>query len=173
MSAKANILKRLRAGQTPIKYDQLESERNVIAPMDDVDLLERFVQQAKALSAHVHQVTDETTAIDTILQIIGTDNTVLAWDFEHIPLAGLANSLKAKNITIADPRDGSVRVGITGAEAALAATGSLVISAKEGRPRSVSLLPHVHIAVIRAEQILPHFDTWIEQQSQNQSSFRS
>lgn len=173
MSAKANILKRLRAGQTPFKDIEPVSERNVIVPMDEVDLLERFVNQAEALSAHVHQPTDDALAVDTILQIIGTDNIVLAWDFDHIPLVGLSDHLKANNITIAHPRDGATRVGITGAEAALAATGSLVISAKEGKPRSVSLLPHVHIAVIRTSQLLPHFDAWIAQQSQDEQAFRA
>lgn len=172
MSAKQNILKRLRAGQTPFTDVQPITERNVIVPMDDVDLLERFVQQAEALSAHVHQCDTDQDAVDMILRVIGDDKSVLAWDFEHIPLNSLADSLHGNGIHVADPRDGSVRVGITGAEAALAATGSLVISAKEGKLRSVSLLPYIHIVLITKSQILPHFDAWIEQQSQKQNNFR-
>lgn len=172
MSAKDNILQRLRKGQQPFTDVPLVTERNVIVPMDDVNLLERFVEQATVLSAYVHQVDDEQSAIDAVLNIIGDDTTVLAWDFEHIPLAKLSDTLSENNISIADSRDGSIRVGITGAETALSATGSLVISAKEGKPRSVSLLPHVHIAIIKQSQIFPHFDAWIELQSQDIKAFR-
>jgi L-lactate dehydrogenase complex protein LldG len=80
--------------------------------------------------------------------------------------------LAEKGIQVADPRDGSVRVGITGVEAALGATGSLVMSALPGKPRSVSLLPHVHIAVLTEAQILPHFEAWIAQVRTSTDSFR-
>lgn len=172
MSTKNNILKRLRSGQKPFANIQPITEHNIIAPMDDVDLLERFVQQAEALSTQVHQLDNEQSAIDTLMTIIGDDKTVLAWEFNHIPLANLRDHLQKYDIEVADSRDASVRVGITGAEVALAATGSLVISAKEGKPRTVSLLPHVHVAIITREQILPHFDAWIEQQARSVDDFR-
>lgn len=45
-------------------------------------------------------------------------------------------------------------VGITTAEAAVASTGSLVVSAAPSRPRAVSLLPSLHVALLREEQIV-------------------
>ncbi|MBK9123782.1 MAG: lactate utilization protein [Chloroflexi bacterium] len=62
-------------------------------------------------------------------------------------------------------RDPSARVGLTGVEAALAGTGSLVVSSGPGKPRFASLLPPVHIAVVRADQILPDVEAWFEQVS--------
>jgi len=44
-------------------------------------------------------------------------------------------------------------VGITGCACAIADTGTLVMMAGPGRGRSVSLLPTVHIAIIRQSQI--------------------
>jgi L-lactate dehydrogenase complex protein LldG len=165
MSARDNILKRLRSAHTPFEDVEPNSERREIVPMDRVDLVQRFVQKAEALSAHVHQPDTEAAAVETILSLLGDDRTLLAWDFDHIPLPALQSSLAAKDITVADSRDSRVRVGITGVDVALAATGSLVVSARPGRPRSVSLLPYVHIAVLTANQIMPHFDTWIATQS--------
>lgn len=173
MSARDNILKRLRTGNAPFTDVDPVTERHVVVPMDGVDLLESFVEQATALSAHLHHADDEQSALDYVQQVIGGDKTILAWDFAHIPLPMLADHLAQSSISVADPRDGTVRVGITGVEAALAATGSLVISAKDGKPRSVSLLPYVHIAVLRKDQILPHFDAWIDQQSQDTGAFRA
>lgn len=46
-------------------------------------------------------------------------------------------------------------VGITGVDCAIAETGSLVLSAGPGRPRGVSLLPRLHIALVRESQLVP------------------
>ena len=45
-------------------------------------------------------------------------------------------------------------VGITGVDCAIAETGSLVLSAGPGRPRGVSLLPRLHIALVRESQLV-------------------
>jgi L-lactate dehydrogenase complex protein LldG len=172
MSAKNNILKRLRAAQTPFSDVPAIKEREIVVSMEGVPLLETFIAKAEALSAHVVQAASQQDALDYILEIVGTDRQVLAWDEDQLPLDALHQALANKNISIADSRDGSVRVGITGVEAALAATGSIVVSAKEGRPRSVSLLPYVHIAIVEQQQILPHFEAWIAQQSTDAASFR-
>ena len=173
MSARDNILKRLRAAATPFTDLEPITERREMVPMDGVDLVERFAQKAEALSASVYRPETESAAIDTILSLLGTDEQVLAWDFAHIPLPSLQTSLESKNIAVADPRDSQVRVGITGVDAALAATGSIVVSARLGRPRSVSLLPTVHIAVLTPDQIMPHFDAWIAAQSAQAQDFRA
>jgi len=46
-------------------------------------------------------------------------------------------------------------LGLTGAEYAVAASGTLVMAASPRHPRAASLLPPVHVAVIRPEQLLP------------------
>lgn len=175
MSARENILKRLRAAQQPFTDVAPIEERDIIAPLDadPQGLRDRFIAEAEALSATVHQPADAAAAVATILSLIGDETQVLAWAFDEIPVAGLGLALSEHNITVADPRADGVRIGITGVDAALAATGSLVVSARAGRPRSVSLLPHQHIAVVRSEQILPHFDAWIEQQRSDPAAFRA
>jgi L-lactate dehydrogenase complex protein LldG len=86
---------------------------------------------------------------------------VLGWSFDHISLPGLASALESNHIAVADPRDPSIRVGITGADAGLAATGSLVLAAGRDKYRVTSLLPPMHIAVLRSSQILPDLESWI------------
>lgn len=172
MSAREKILKRLRSANKPFMHVQPITERREMVPLDNIDLIERFTQKAEALSAHVYRFDTESAAIDTILSLVGDDDSILAWDFEHIPLSSLQVSLESKHITIADPRDSGVRVGITGVDVALAATGSIIVSARPGRPRGVSLLPYVHIAVLTKDQIMPHFDAWIAAQSTQTDDFR-
>jgi L-lactate dehydrogenase complex protein LldG len=45
-------------------------------------------------------------------------------------------------------------IGLSGVDYAIAATGTLVLSALPGQMRSVSLLPPVHVAVVRRAQIV-------------------
>jgi L-lactate dehydrogenase complex protein LldG len=49
----------------------------------------------------------------------------------------------------------SADVGISSADFAIAETGTLVVRARPGQERLVSLLPPVHLAVIARDQILP------------------
>ena len=123
-----------------------------------------FVRQAEALDCQVHQVESDKDAIEVVLSIVGVDQLVLSWAFEHIPLQGLQENLSARRVQVGDARDPSVRVGITGADAALAATGSLVLQSGRGKPRLPSLLPPVHLAVVRSTQIVPDFESWVADQ---------
>jgi L-lactate dehydrogenase complex protein LldG len=52
----------------------------------------------------------------------------------------------------------SADIGLTGVDYGLAETGSLVLLARAGQPRSISLLPPVHIALIKPQQIIRGFD---------------
>jgi L-lactate utilization protein LutC len=49
----------------------------------------------------------------------------------------------------------TAEIGVTTVDCAIADTGSLVVSAAKTRPRSLSLLPTVHIALLFASQIRP------------------
>ncbi|MCI0800368.1 MAG: lactate utilization protein [Chloroflexi bacterium] len=49
-------------------------------------------------------------------------------------------------------------IGITGADYALAETGSLIILPRRGLSRLVSLVPPVHIALVRPEELLDSLD---------------
>ncbi len=48
----------------------------------------------------------------------------------------------------------AAEVGITAVDHAIVNTGTLVVSASRARPRSVSLLPTVHLALVREDQLV-------------------
>lgn len=48
-------------------------------------------------------------------------------------------------------------VGLTTAVLAIASTGTLVLAASAASPRSLSLLPRRHVALVHERQLLPHF----------------
>ncbi len=68
---------------------------------------------------------------------------------------------------MAGQKDGDLRAfcagadaGLTGADAALAETGTLVVSSGPGRSRLVSLLPAVHIALVPTACLTADLFTW-------------
>ena len=162
MSSREQILGKLRQGKWPFPHIQPPQEHLHMVPLADTSpdaLYGRFLQEAEQAACVVHQAADAEAAIAAILDIVGEDTAVSSWNPEHIPLLGLAESLDAANIARVG-QDASVRVGLTGVDAALAATGSLVVMSGNGRPRAASLLPPVHIAVVAASQIVPDLESW-------------
>lgn len=127
------------------------------------DLVHLFSEKARGAGCLVHRPDSDEEAVRQILKIVGTDPTISCWDKSQIPLPGLAEALAKAEISCVG-QDASVRVGLTGADAALAATGSLVLSSGEGRFRASSLLPPVHVAVLNQSQILPDLESWFSQQ---------
>lgn len=167
MSSRDRILSKLRAARQPFASLPVTSDRQPMVPVEDTSpaaLRSRFVQGAEALGFTVTSCADPKQAIERILALIAPDHTIQRWDFAHIPLPGLAEALAGAEIQIA-PGDASVRIGLTGVDAALAGTGSLILVSGPGKPRQPSLVPPVHIAIVTADQIVPSFDTWAAAQS--------
>jgi L-lactate dehydrogenase complex protein LldG len=93
---------------------------------------------------------DESELAARILAILNEKNidTVMAWEDDHLP-AGLVESLFRQGIRVLYEPDPEIRVGITGATAGIAETGTLVVTSGNGKPQSTSLLPELHIAILR------------------------
>jgi L-lactate dehydrogenase complex protein LldG len=164
-SSRDLILRKLRAVEKPfsdVPPIPADQRRHVVTLADTTlpSLQARFVKEAEALGCRVYCVSSS-EAFHLMRKLIGIDRAILSWSFEHIPLIGLEDALNGEGISTAAPTDGRVRVGITGVDAALAATGSLVLSSGDGKPRSTSLLPDLHIAVMTPAQIVPDIETWL------------
>jgi L-lactate dehydrogenase complex protein LldG len=54
-----------------------------------------------------------------------------------------------------------IEVGLTGATAALADTGSIIVTSGPGRARIASLLPPIHVAVLPTSRIYPTMHDWL------------
>ena len=140
------------------------------------ELVARFEAEATALAVTVQRVRGDAAAIDAVIGFLRerTATRVLAWDAEWLNCPGLAPAIASAGVTMescwmpSDPEARRARlaeldpvpVGLTGAVAGLADTGSLAVISAPGRGRMASLLPPAHIAVLRASQIvpsLPHF----------------
>ncbi len=130
--------------------------------------LEQFQAEAEKLSARVTRVASAQRAAQKVAELFREHDwqRVLAWTWEEIGCEGLGNVLTDAGVEVLHEASISelavIPVGLTGADAALADTGTLVLRNGWGRSPLASLLPPVHIAVLDASRILPDMPTYFE-----------
>lgn len=162
-NSRDKILGKLRAARAPFTDVPAQGTRITVTDLPDTSpalLRTRFIKEAKTVAATVHETSSDSDAVEIIMDLLGDDKAAMTWDAQHIPINGLEEALTAAGVTRVPIRDSEVRVGITGADAALAATGSVVVESGSGKSRQASLLPLIHIAVVKEAQILPDLEAY-------------
>lgn len=147
--------------------------------MSHLALLERLVERGRWVNARVIPKKDPASAAAAIAKMAadkcaewGDEKIVVAWDHPLLKRLDLATHLGPLDIPVhyADIEPGladhqetmrkhaeAAFIGITSADYCIAETATLTMKTRPGQPRCVSLLPSIHIAVIRLEQILASF----------------
>jgi len=154
MSARANILSRIRrAERTGHVPTQAPSPPPLATKQPSgSDNLRRFVAELQALGVNSFLEDSDDAVRSRVVALVGSD-PVLQWDAAALPYD--VGGLFPWALTGKSPRDAqaSAEVGITGADAAIAETGSLVLLSGEGKPRAASLLPPTHLAIVRRSDL--------------------
>lgn len=164
MSSKNNILNKLRKAQQPFTDIEPIKNRRKMVNLDEAslaDLATRFSEEAEKLSCYVYHVKDNQEALNTVFSLLEESQAVLAWEDDKLPFP-IKEALSEKHIEIAEYNNTFINIGITGVDAGIASTGSLVLSSGQGKFRTASLLPDKHIALINSSQLVPDFETWIQ-----------
>jgi L-lactate dehydrogenase complex protein LldF len=78
---------------------------------------------------------------------------ICAWETAYLP-DGLLSALSERGIQVVHTPDPQVRLGLTGAWAGIAESGTLLLPSGQGRPQSVSLLPEIHLAVLETGNLV-------------------
>ncbi len=91
-----------------------------------------------------------------MLDFLSTHNIqdIHAWEAPFLPI-GLWDELAAAGVRLSSAPHPSLRAGLTGAQAAVASSGSLLLAGGPGRPQTASLLPEIHLAILNPTAILP------------------
>ena len=181
-SSRERILDKLRAARQPFPDAPPRPKDYVpVTRLDNVTpvaLRTRFVEELERLNGEVYQVRGDAATIDKVIELLQAHEakSVLAWDFKHLPAKGLDHALAEGGIKVYQPDiqgelhdrvlDGyaAVPVGLTGADAAIAATGTLVVSAAPGKGRIPTVLPRIHIVIIHQRRIVPRLEDWVAKQ---------
>ncbi len=129
-----------------------EHPRGPRPPFNWPELVAQFRAQASALQSTVEVVenlADVPAAIAHYLEDLQLDRRAVSWP-EFRGLDWRAAGLQVEQRTV---RDGDL-VGITGAYAGIAETGTLMLLSGPQTPAAMSLLPDTHIAILRTSRIV-------------------
>ena len=176
MSDRATILAAIRRSLTQSRstLEHLASSASHIPPPfvhpPESDLVNQFVTELERLEGNVYRRIDNEAARETLQEILTKEGaeTFIAWDEADIGVPDLNRMIESIGVRRvdadaaggADPRQAAVQalaaapVGITGADAAIAESGTLVLAGGKGRGRLASLLAPIHIAIVRETQIV-------------------
>jgi L-lactate dehydrogenase complex protein LldG len=125
-------------------------------PKVDGDLVARFRTRAEAMQSTTEEVAaegDAPAAVARYLRAGMLPLTGCVWpQLAHLDwkAAGLVLEPRVANANDA--------IGVTGAFAAIAETGTLVLTSGPDTPATASLLPETHVAVVSASRIVAHME---------------
>lgn len=124
--------------------------------MTSEDLFERFAQAFEAAGGELLFPKDGLAlkeALETMIQKEEVTSYGLSW---RAPKARVIDAI-LKDLGVERSRDySSVDLGITGAQGAGAATGTLAFAFWKGRDHLLTSLPRIHLGVLRRRDIFPH-----------------
>ncbi|MEB2288293.1 MAG: lactate utilization protein [Anaerolineae bacterium] len=133
------------------------------------DLAARFTATLTGLHGEVIRAASAEEALDRLGDVLRDLGAARVVANDEPPLAGVDLAARWPGIAwhVVGRTEGDLRAfcagadaGITGADAALAETGSVIVSSGPGRSRMASLLPPVHIALIAAGCLTSDILTW-------------
>lgn len=131
------------------------------------DPVGHFCNALAAAGGKPHVVAGPQAAVDRVLEIVRVRKarSAILGAGEYVDRLPLQPSLSAAGIDAlraVDLAPGNCKdllfaadIGIGGVDALIGETGSVVLQARPGEPRSLSLLPPAHIAIAHRDQILP------------------
>jgi L-lactate dehydrogenase complex protein LldG len=116
----------------------------------------QFTQELTALGGYVYQTKNVTK---DVIEFLKSRNITRI----HVEPNSLDETLlKSANIEFTHEPDDKILAGVTHARCGLADTGSVFVADGDGNPLRGSLLPEVHIAILKAKDILPSLPNAID-----------
>jgi len=149
--ARASILARLRDAQRTawLPGERPGTPRSLeFAPRSLEECLQRFQKELTALGVETYVEASAADVRNRVMTLVA-GLRLLSWDPELLPyqLASvLTDFILGRNTR---EEQAAAEIGLTGCDAAIAETGSLVLLSGKGKSRAVSLLPSTHVAVVR------------------------
>ncbi|HSB02573.1 MAG TPA: LUD domain-containing protein [Anaerolineales bacterium] len=127
-----------------------ESTKEPVTPSQD-EAIVLFTQELTKVNGNVMR-TNEAGLTGQVIDFL----KARAVDAIHLEPNVLDESaLQKAGITVSHTPDAALLVGVTKAICGLADTGSILVADGDGQPLQASLLPRIHLAVLRASDILP------------------
>ncbi len=139
----------------------------VVAPSQDVVAL--FMERVAGSAMSVERIADESALAEKVAAIVAEAGAtrILVGREEFPARSHILARLEEQAVELLDPDDKlqafEAQVGITGVASAVAETGSIHMTSGGPRRRLTSLAAPCHIAIVRADEIVPDLLDWAAQ----------
>ncbi len=159
-SASLNHQPRIYASAQPDEL-VIEIKRRCLQKREE--LINQFESELTKVGGHFHRAKTEESAFQFVEQIVRDRQakTMVASDGRLIDGIDLPKRVERIGVGFVIESDSDfirtaavADLGLTAVDYALAETGTLVLIARKGQARCISLLPPVHIALLKAEQVI-------------------
>ncbi len=165
--SRKEILTRIRTGL--YGSTDLHQQREIIRkstsisaepPVEKSILINQFVDEVTKVSGNAKIVESEDAVKDFIMSFVEERgiSSFAIWESDFIQRLQIGDGFQSKGLRLAhtDKKEemADAGIGITEADFAIADTGTIVLIANEKQPRTVSLVPPVHLAIVKSSLIL-------------------
>lgn len=143
--------------QTPLRLPPAILESRQTASVDSE--VEIFLNELKKLSGVGQKLSS--SEIDSALDTLVKEHNIhkaTVWETPHLRQLGITAILHSLGVGLVSPNASKHEMalcdlGITEADYLLPETGTLVLNSSVEKPRAVSLLPRIHLAIVRPEML--------------------
>jgi L-lactate dehydrogenase complex protein LldG len=123
-------------------------------------LVDMFINEVTKVNGKTFILRSESEIKDCVIRLVEKygAKSIAIWESAFLKQIDLREFLEIKGLKFAPPNSkeemASADIGITEADFGIADTGTVVLIANEKQPRSVSLIPPVHIAIMKSHVIV-------------------
>lgn len=168
-NSREEILHTIRKGLKDASSDEDFTKRNISNEAQEIQhltteqqstLKSQFISELSNVNTKILEASDETEINKVILNLTKEKKleSFSIWESQYLKKLKLKKSLKHAGLKLITAkyknRIANSNIGITEADYAIVDTGTLVLLTKNNQPRSVSLLPPIHLAIVRPEKLV-------------------
>jgi len=185
-NSREEILHTIRKGLKGVDPEKTFDDRNFQFEAEEVQKLieeqqgnleTQFIGELNKVNTNVIETSSEDEAKKSILKLIEDKElkSFAIWESQFLKEINLKQDYKDAGLKLITAKNknrmANADIGITEVDYAIADTGTLVLLTDKNQPRSVSLLPPIHIAIVRPENLVRNInDLFIILKSRLQNS---
>lgn len=168
-NSREEILHTIRKGLKGVISDEYFTKRNISNEAQEIQhltieqqstLKSKFISELSNVNTKILEASDETEINKMILNLTKEKKleSFSIWESQYLKKLKLEKSLKDEGLKLITAKNknriANSNIGITEVDYAIVDTGTLVLLTNNNQPRSVSLLPPIHLAIVRPENLV-------------------